>query len=648
MTNATRILVLATLITMPAMAASVVSRPHQQLRFTRSTEVMLPVAPRTTLPDNNGTFSAGQRTARTESFNGDSAYKTWWDIQSGPVMPKRVVNFGSGYASFMSIGSSGSGTPPAGLGAFYANNTGGRFQVYNATGATTPSPITSNSLYSSMGVLSDLSEIAVVQAGNPTSNPMVVMHDSINAPGGSWSTTSIPGSTNWYYPSLAVGANDKLHLVVSAQDADKNWSFLYLSSTDLGKTWSQPVALIDTIGVPGAYAVTANGNNVAVIFNFYGYFYMMQSVDNGGWFHGASFALNSQKVYSLWYRKTAGHDTTSLYVTDTVQMWGNAFDAVVDETGLLHVVAHPVWGYLDSVTIAGAFKGKHYHTTGLLSLLQGQVNIVDSVNGMFYFSVDTTQVVDFQRMGPAEGDPAGEWTSNDLQTYASINQTEVWIGHPQLSYNRQTKTLYCAYESYNRTDVEIYQGTAQIPVMYDHIYGTVLPPSSTWSQPVLLSREGNDAQYPSLADVADQNVVMTYQNDRHPGNYLPWTQVGQNPPFPATACALVGWVVPANTFLTGNAVNEKKTAPYGFELSQNYPNPFNPSTRIQYSLDRSAAVRLTVTDALGRTIATLANMRQAAGAYNVTFDASNLPSGVYTYTLAVDGIPFGRQMVLSK
>ncbi len=96
--------------------------------------------------------------------------------------------------------------------------------------------------------------------------------------------------------------------------------------------------------------------------------------------------------------------------------------------------------------------------------------------------------------------------------------------------------------------------------------------------------------------------------------------------------------------------------PQDFELSQNYPNPFNPTTNINYVIARSEAtqqsaellVQLKVYDALGREVTTLVNAKQAPGKYSVQFNASNLPSGVYFYTLRANGFVQTRKMVLIK
>jgi ligand-binding sensor domain-containing protein len=72
-----------------------------------------------------------------------------------------------------------------------------------------------------------------------------------------------------------------------------------------------------------------------------------------------------------------------------------------------------------------------------------------------------------------------------------------------------------------------------------------------------------------------------------------------------------------------------------FNLSQNYPNPFNPSTIINYSLIEAGIVSIKVYDILGSEVATLVNETKPAGTYEVEFNASQLPSGVYIYRMSV-------------
>ncbi|WP_020402517.1 T9SS type A sorting domain-containing protein [Gracilimonas tropica] len=88
--------------------------------------------------------------------------------------------------------------------------------------------------------------------------------------------------------------------------------------------------------------------------------------------------------------------------------------------------------------------------------------------------------------------------------------------------------------------------------------------------------------------------------------------------------------------------------PKGYELDQNYPNPFNPTTNINYSINEAGPVTLKVYDMTGREVATLVNERMSAGSHQVTFDASNLSSGVYLYSLQANGVRLTNKMTLIK
>ena len=88
--------------------------------------------------------------------------------------------------------------------------------------------------------------------------------------------------------------------------------------------------------------------------------------------------------------------------------------------------------------------------------------------------------------------------------------------------------------------------------------------------------------------------------------------------------------------------------PTTFALAQNYPNPFNPSTTIQFSIPKSSNVKITVFNILGEEISTLVNSFMNAGNYKVTFNASNLPSGMYLYRIQSENFTQVKKMLLTK
>ena len=99
-------------------------------------------------------------------------------------------------------------------------------------------------------------------------------------------------------------------------------------------------------------------------------------------------------------------------------------------------------------------------------------------------------------------------------------------------------------------------------------------------------------------------------------------------------------IIPTNT--------EDLETPDSFELAQNYPNPFNPTTTIAYSIPESVEVELAVYNILGQRVATLVSTFQQAGTHQVSFDATNMASGMYLYRIVAGDHVSTKRMMLVK
>ncbi|MBI5474734.1 MAG: choice-of-anchor D domain-containing protein [Ignavibacteriae bacterium] len=107
----------------------------------------------------------------------------------------------------------------------------------------------------------------------------------------------------------------------------------------------------------------------------------------------------------------------------------------------------------------------------------------------------------------------------------------------------------------------------------------------------------------------------------------------------------------ADFTITGTTSVAEGRIPTTYELSQNYPNPFNPTTAIRFSIPvwtGHAPSILKVHDVMGREVATLVNEEKQPGTYDITFDASNLASGVYFYRLTSGSWSEMKRMILLK
>lgn len=136
---------------------------------------------------------------------------------------------------------------------------------------------------------------------------------------------------------------------------------------------------------------------------------------------------------------------------------------------------------------------------------------------------------------------------------------------------------------------------------------------------------------------------------------------GANPPddgfFDPTAGHIgafgkVDWTAGWSTFnfqVPTEIKNETVTnLPNEYNLSSNYPNPFNPSTAIEFALPQNDYVKLAVYNMIGQQVATLIDGRMEAGVHNIVWEAVDMPTGIYFYSLQTGGKTLVRKMTLVK
>jgi hypothetical protein len=139
------------------------------------------------------------------------------------------------------------------------------------------------------------------------------------------------------------------------------------------------------------------------------------------------------------------------------------------------------------------------------------------------------------------------------------------------------------------------------------------------------------------------------QDPTHPGEYM--NMVFRVQRYSPTYQGLIGRDLTPGNFIelypTGVREGEIQS-PTSFALFQNYPNPFNPSTTISFSLPKEAKVELKVFNTLGQEIATLADGTLTQGVHSVVWNAADVSSGVYFYSISAGGLVEVKKMLLTR
>lgn len=140
-------------------------------------------------------------------------------------------------------------------------------------------------------------------------------------------------------------------------------------------------------------------------------------------------------------------------------------------------------------------------------------------------------------------------------------------------------------------------------------------------------------------DIYNENYAI---GDVKPGTY---TITALNGTYRRMVTVGAGQIVNADAVV---GVSDEISSAYEFNLFQNYPNPFNPETMISYTLGEDSFISLNIYNVLGQKILTLVDEEQSKGYHETIFNAPNLPSGVYIYTLTANKKVISRMMTFLR
>lgn len=380
---------------------------------------------------------------------------------------------------------------------------------------------------------------------------------------------------------------------------------LYLCEYDAGKIykiWSTP---------PGLFMLLAPPDNAL----------NQPTILTCSWRHSAgAFTYHLQVAFDSSFTSLAVNDST---IHDTVRWVGPFPDSTLLFWRVRAVNGVGSTPYTSSRRFTTASSSLLYHLTGSWNLVSVPLDVPDGRRTVL-FPPAVSYAFDY--------DPAGGYKAHD-----SLN--------PRAGY----------WLRFNDTATIGVAGTPRYADTVDVVPGWNLVGSVAQSIPT--TQVSSVPAGAATSPFFDYHGSYVITNTIDPGKGY-WVRVNQSAKLilsssPAAAGGAGAIRIEPTTELPpappeANANGRPNPSPREYSLAQNYPNPFNPATVIRYSLPAASHVTLKVYNLLGEEVSTVVDRMQEAGYESVTWDANNLPSGIYVYRLSSGGFAGARRMMLLK
>jgi hypothetical protein len=450
--------------------------------------------------------------------------------------------------------------------------------------------------YCQAGVTNDdLAAVVYHSANNPSTENYVTYAEDTFTGFGIFDYFDPPDmlSLRCYWPYFCIDRNDNIHVVSceNAPNAGDPQALAYTVSTDGGLTWATIVD-VDTLETISQNVVASPvSDKVAIVYSH------PQNYDSQ-WENDMYYIQSDDGLTWDWrFGKT---NITNYGAPDSLFSYTD-LSAIYDYNDNLHIIWTAQW-----VTDAGIYYKTflfHYSTgTQMMSLLH-----------------------ETEEQWPA-GCDFGAWNRP--------------VSKMSMGVHEATNNIFVCYTRFDSSDCSAGgYANGDIHMQYSVDGGT------NWSAPENLTNShtpgctsGNcdSDHWSSLADKVDNNLHIIYINDKDAGG------------IPQTEGSITNNPVKYLEYPTITSVYDNGSMPTTFELSQNYPNPFNAQTNIDFNLEKDSQVDLNVYDITGAKVANLVDGELEAGHHSITWDASEVSSGVYYYKMRTNGEVTARKMTLLK
>jgi hypothetical protein len=598
---------------------------------------------------------------------GDSVGYTYYDFQTNGAMPDRIVVWpGEGNNGilksmvWMAATDQTAGTTTRGT--FGAVNDGTQWYPINfgewgrletvRTGFCDVDHLSTGEL-----VIANHSSVG----SSPTDgNPNVLVEKSPGS--GDFQLTQLPNSDGGLWPRMAVGGNDVIHVIYTFQTGGTptpaNAGIIkYVRSTDKGATWSEAIDLTGTASAVGnlpltqggdAYALAANGDHVVLWYYTTGtQIIQVRSSDGGQTWDSPIVAfrpeytrvfVNHSNPDSTFYTNNIYGGDTLGYRSDTVITPGSSMDVLVDADGRVHGVFPIFDTYLNLTVSASASED----TTKIRSITLTETRRPDF--GLMYFTELNQQGLRSLIRQP--GNMTG--TEEFLDDRGLNGGLSRW---PQLGFDSQNR-LYCAFGAGVASDV--INAKSQLEdnardYLYSHIFAAYTIDGSTWGEPLNLTPNGVDCQWPSLANRVTNELTIAYGADTYPGDWLTSSGVATDGVTPTGSglhqqlrnnvevMSIASSTLPA-PIPAGVTTDKAADRTSGATLTSVSPNPTTGVGQISYSIARVGEYTITLVNPLGQKVQDLLmTTTRQPGQYTIGFDGSGLPQGRYMIVMSGNG-----------
>ena len=389
-----------------------------------------------------------------------------------------------------------------------------------------------------------------------------------------------------YWPDICVDRNDNIHIVMT--ELTQNYHpqrQCYTRSTDDGNTWSE-VALIDTVMYPTGIVVSSPVSDRIAVSHY--------------------------------------------MPNDTITQYNNEVCYYVSEDGLTWDWEH------------GRVQITDYEDSGSDHQTVGGVEAIFDYNDNLHVAWTTLAEVTAWLWHYDEASGTISLIAVNPDTLSEYSWSDFPINQVSFSRLENPQTLLALWCQYAEGDTNI-QGDHN----GDLFLSRSIDDGLTWTEPENITNTQSPGcthcnceseTYPS----AEEEAVLTPDGGFPYFTYIYDPFVGGE--YPNCICSVM-FVGPEHVT---DVANDRIITPNRLLLSQNYPNPFNASTTIEYGLKQDEHVTIDIYDILGRKVETLVDTDKQARVHRVTWQADNMPSGVYFYKIKAGEFVKTRKMMLLK